>query len=78
MEKYAICESKRKRMLVRIFRDYQAALREFSAFKFKSFKIFGKNLAAFTLNPTKIEWDMPTVVGASPLELANFTRISFL
>ena len=48
------CESKRKRLLVRIVIDYQAALRENSAFEFKSYKIFGENLAAFTLNPTKI------------------------
>ena len=64
------CESKRKRMLVRIVRDYHAALREISAFEFKSYKVFGENLAAFTSNPTKIYWDVPTIVGASVLELA--------
>ena len=37
------CESKRKRMLVRKFRVYQAALREISAFEFKSYKTFEKS-----------------------------------
>ena len=71
------CESKRKRMLVRIVRDYHAALREISAFEFKSYKIFGENLAAFTSNPTKIYWDVPTIVGASVLELAKFHMYKF-
>ena len=70
-------ESKRKRMLVRIVRDYHAALREISAFEFKSYKIFGENLAAFTSNPTKIYWDVPTIVGASVLELAKFHMYKF-
>ena len=52
------CQSKRKWMLVRIVRDNQAALREISAFEFKFYKIFGENLAAFVLNPTKIYWDV--------------------
>ena len=71
------CESKRKRMLVRIVRDYHTALREISAFEFKSYKIFGENLAAFTSNPTKIYWDVPTIVGASVLELAKFHMYKF-
>ena len=71
------CESKRKRMLVRIVRDYHAALREIRAFEFKSYKIFGENLAAFTSNPTKIYWDVPTIVGASVLELAKFHMYKF-
>ena len=49
-----ICESKRKRMLIRIVRDYQAALQEISAVEFKFYKIFGENLAVLTSNPTKI------------------------
>ena len=71
------CESKRKRMLVRIVRDYHAALREISAFEFKSYKIFGENLAAFTSNSTKIYWDVPTIVRASVLELAKFHMYKF-
>ena len=71
------CESKRKRMLVRIVRDYHAALREISAFEFKYYKVFGENLAAFTSNPTKIYWDFPTIVGASVLELAKFHMYKF-
>ena len=29
-------------------------------------------MAAFTSNPTKIYWDVPTIVGASVRELAKF------
>ena len=36
------CESKRKRMLVRIVRDYHAALREKSANEYKSYKFWEK------------------------------------
>ena len=64
-------------MLVRIVRDYHAALREISAFEFKSYKIFGENLAAFTSNATKIYWDVPTIVGASVLELAKSPMYKF-
>ena len=80
-----ICESKRKRMLVRIVRDYHAALREISAFEFKSYKNFGQNLAAFTSNSThpdcrhipKIYWDVPTIERARVLELAKFHMYKF-
>ena len=64
-------------MLVRIVRDYHAALREISAFELKSYKIFGENLAAFTSNPTKTYWEVPTIVGASVLELAKFHMYKF-
>ena len=64
-------------MLVRILRDYQAALREISAFEFKSYKISEENLAAFTVNPTKFYWDNPTIVGATVLELAKFHMHKF-
>ena len=64
-------------MLVRILRDYHAALQEISAFEFKSYKIFGENLTAFILNPTKVYWDVPTIVRASVLELAKFHMYKF-
>ena len=34
-------------------------------------------MAAFTSNPTKIYWDVPTIVGASVLELAKFQMYKF-
>ena len=58
-------ESKRKRILVRIVRDYQAALRVIIAFEFKSYKYIGENLAAFTSIPTKTYCDVPTICGIS-------------
>ena len=67
-------------MLVCIVRDYQAGLREISAFEFKSYKNFGENLAAFTSNSTKIycpKTGWPTTVGASVLELAKFHMYKF-
>ena len=64
-------------MLVWIVIGYHAALREISAFEFKSYKIFGENLATFTSNPTKIYWDVPTFVGAKVLELAKFHMYKF-
>ena len=64
-------------MLVRLVRDYQAALREISAVQFKSCKTFVENLAAITSNPTKIYWDVPTIVWASVLELLKFHMFKF-
>ena len=71
------CESKRKRMLVRLVRDYQAALREISVLQFKSYKIFEENLAAVTSNPTKFYWDVPTIVWAIVFELSKFHMFKF-
>ena len=47
-------------------REYQAAWREITGFEFKSYKLFGENLAALTSNLTNFYWDVPTIVGASP------------
>ena len=55
-------------MLIRIIRNYQATMREIIAFELKSYKIFEENLLAFTSNPKKVYWDVPTVVGASVFE----------
>ena len=52
-------------------------MREISAFELKSYKIFEENLVAFTSNPKKIYWDVPTVVGASVFELAKFHMFRF-
>ena len=71
------CESNRKRMFVRIVRDYQDTIRKKCAFEFKSYKFFGENWAAFTSNPTKTYWDDPTIVRASVLELAMFGMYKF-
>ena len=43
----------------------------------QSFKIFDNNLAAVTLEQTKIYWKKPTIVGASVLELSKFHMFSF-
>ena len=43
----------------------------------QSFKIIDENLAAATLNQTKIYWNKPTIVGTCVPELANFHMFSF-
>ena len=49
-------------MLVRIVNDYKDTIRTNYSFEFKSYKIFGENLAAFTSNPTKTYWDERTLI----------------
>ena len=64
-------------MLIRMNKNYQANMREVSAFELKSCKIFEENLVAFTSNPKKLYWDVPTIVGASVFELAKFHMYRF-
>ena len=45
-------------------------MRNISKFQFEFYKIFGEDMAALTLAPTKIRWDELTNVGACLLELA--------
>ena len=52
-------------------------LQNFSRFTFKTFKIFGENLAAITRDPKRIFWEKPTIVGATILELAKLQMYRF-
>ena len=72
-----MCESKRKRMKIKILRDAEETMRNISKFEFETYKIFGKDMVALTLAPTKIRWDVPTIVGACILELAKFEMYKF-
>ena len=72
-----MCESKRKRMKIKILRDAEETMRNISKFEFETYKIFGEDMVALTLAPTKIRWDVPTIVGACILELAKFEMYKF-
>ena len=71
------CESKRKRMKIKILRDAEETMRNISKFEFETYKFFGEDMVALTLAPTKIRWDVPTIVGACILELAKFEMYKF-
>ena len=72
-----MCGSKRKRMKIKILRDAEETMQNISKFEFETYKIFGEGMAALTLAPTKIRWDVPTIVGACILELAKFEMYKF-
>ena len=62
------CESKRRRMKLTLPQNADQVLQNVSRFTFKTFKIFGENLAAITHDTKRIYWDKPTIVGATILE----------
>ena len=64
-------------MKINILRDAEKTMRNISNFEFESYKVFGKDMAALTLAPNKIIWDVPTIVGACILELENFEMYKF-
>ena len=70
-------ESKRKRMKIKILRDAEETMRNISKFEFETYKIFGEDMAALTIAPKKVRWDVPTIVGACILELAKFEMYKF-
>ena len=72
-----LCESKRKRIKIKILRDAEETMRKISKFEFETYKTFVEDMAALTLAPTKIRWDLPTIVGACILELAKFEIYKF-
>ena len=65
-------DKKRKRMKIKILRDAEETMRNISKFEFETYKIFGEDMAALTIAPTKVRWDVPTIVGAC-LRCTNFT-----
>ena len=71
------CESKRKRVKVNIVHNAEETMQQISAFDFKTFKIFGDDLAALTSAPRVINWNVPTIVGACVLEIAKFEMYRF-
>ena len=72
-----MCESKKKRMKIKILRDADETLRNKIKFEIETSIIFGEVMAALTLAPSKIRWDVRTIVGACKLELAKFEMYKF-
>ena len=70
-------ESKRKRVKVNIVHNAEETMQQISAFDFKTFKMFGDDLAGLTSAPRVINWNVPTIVGACVLEIANLKCIGF-
>ena len=66
------CESKRKRVKVNFVHNAEETMQQISAFDFKTFKIFGDDLAVLTSAPRVINWNVPIIVGACVLEIAKF------
>ena len=71
-----MCESKRKRMN-KILRNAEETRRIISKFEIETYEVYGEDWAALTLAPTKIKWDVSTVVRACILELANLRFTNF-
>ena len=71
------CESKRRRMKLTLAQNTDQVLQNVSRFIFKTFKIFGENLAAITHNPKRIYWDKPKIVGATIPELGKLQMYRF-
>ena len=71
------CESKRKRVKVKIVHNAEETMQQISAFDFKAIKIFDDDLAALTSAPRVINWNVPTIEGARVLEIAKFEKNRF-
>ena len=71
------CESKRKRLKVNFVHNAEETMQQISAFDFKTFKIFGDDLAALRSAPRVINWNAPTIVGECVLEIAKFEMYKF-
>ena len=59
-------------MKIKILRDAEETMRNISKFEFETYKVFSEDMAALALAPTKIRWDVPTIVVACILELEKF------
>ncbi len=71
------CESKRRRLKVTLARSEEEAYNMTVKPTFKSFTIFGPDLALMTSQPRQIRWDKPTIVGAVVLELSKLHMFKF-
>ena len=65
----------KRRLKVEITRNAERA-KKVSKFAFEKFKIFGENMAEMCSKP-KINWNTPTIVGASVLHLAKLYMCRF-
>ena len=64
-------------MKIKVLRDAEETMRNISKFEFETYKKFSNDMAALILAPTKIRWNVPTIVGACILELAEFEMYKF-
>ena len=64
-------------MKIKILRDAEETMRIISKFEFETYKMFAEDMAALTIAPKKVRWDVPTIVGACILELAKFEMYKF-
>ena len=71
------CVPKRRTMKLTLAQNADEVLQNVSRFTFKTFKIFGENLAAITHEPMRIYWDKPTIVGGTILELSKLQMYRF-
>ena len=71
------CESRCRRMKIELTRDARRTLTIVSKFEFDKFKVFGENMAAHSYRPRKIYWDIPTVSGATILDLTKYYKYQF-
>ena len=71
------CESKGRRMKIEITREARQTVTIVRKFEFDKFKVFGENMAALSSHPRRIFWELPTVVGATILDLAKHYMYRF-
>ena len=64
-------------MQLTLAQNADQVLQNVSRFIFKTFKVFGENLAAITHDRKRIYYDKPTFFGTTFLELAKFQMYSF-
>ena len=64
-------------MKIKILQDAEETMRNISKFEFETYTIFGEYMAALILAPTKIRWDVSTIVLACIIELAKFEMYKF-
>ena len=71
------CESKRNRLIVDIVRNAEELQNLSRKKRFSSIKIIDQHLVSVTSKPVNINWDKPTIVGATILDLAKFYMFQF-
>ena len=71
------CESKRNRLIVDIVRNADELQNLSRKKRFSSIKIIDQHLVFVTSKPVTINWDKPTIVVATILDLAKFYMFQF-
>ena len=74
---YIVGNAKRRGCKLTVERDADQALCSTSMFKFDRFMIFGDNHAALSFRVRKINWNNPSIIGATVLDLAKYQLYRF-